>query len=620
MESIRLTMAQALLRFLDNQYVERDGVEHKFVRGVMGIFGHGNVTGIGEALEDEETDLVYVQGHNEQGMVHTAAAYAKQRNRLGIWACTSSIGPGALNMLTAAATATVNRIPVLLLPGDIFANRQPDPVLQQIENPADYTVSANDAFRPVSRFFDRIMRPEQLMIAAIQAMRVLTDPVDTGAVTLALPQDVQTEAYDYPVTFFKRRVHHIDRRPPSSAAVERAVERIRAAKRPFVISGGGVHYADATNQLSQFAETFGIPVGETQAGKSSLPWDHAWNMGAIGATGSEAANLFGREADLIIAVGTRLSDFTTASKTAFAPDVPILSLNAAPMDAVKLDAVPLLADAREGLAALTEALVAIGYHTAYTDGEVAERKARWDAEVDRLYSILREDGLVQTTVVGEVNQALDEHAVIVAAAGGLPGDLHRLWRAPAAKSYHMEYGFSCMGYEIAGALGVKLASPDKEVYALVGDGSYLMLHSELLTSLQEGQKITVVLFDNSGYQCIHGLQRSNGSGGFGNEFRVRNEASGRLDGPVLPIDFCAMAEAMGCVGYRVQTLDELRRTLSDAKQQTRSVLIDIKVLPGTGTGNYASWWRVAVAEVSRNPNVIAAYEDAQVMIAKASRY
>lgn len=620
MPTIRLTMAQALLHFLDNQYVELDGVEHKFVHGVMGIFGHGNVTGIGEALEDEDVSLPYIQGHNEQGMVHVAAAFAKQKNRLGIYACTSSIGPGALNMVTAAATATVNRIPVLLLPGDIFACRQPDPVLQQIEIPNDYTVSANDAFKVVSRYFDRIMRPEQLMTAAIQAMRTLTNPVETGAVTLALPQDVQTEAYDYPISFFKKRVHHIDRRRPSSSAVSRAVKLVQASKRPLLIAGGGVHYSIATDDLAKYASAFKIPVAETQAGKSSLTWDHAWNVGAIGVTGSKMANVLARDADLIIAVGTRLADFTTASKTAFSQDVPILSINVAPMDTVKMDGLPLLGDAQEVLAELAGALHAASYQSTYDEDEMKLLKAEWDAEVDRMYQWEHADGFAQTAAIGVVNEFVGDDDVIVNAAGSMPGDLHRLWRVKSQRSYHMEYGFSCMGYEIAGALGVKLAQPHRDVYAFVGDGSYVMLHSELLTAIQEQKKITVLLFDNSGYQCIHNLQRGHGSNGFGNEFRVRDAATNRLTGSSIAIDFCKLAEGLGCTGFRAETREQLQEALALAKDVDGPTLIDIKVLPDTGTDNYESWWRVGVSEVSKNKQVVEAYEAAQSHIERAAKY
>ncbi|QSO55305.1 3D-(3,5/4)-trihydroxycyclohexane-1,2-dione acylhydrolase (decyclizing) [Alicyclobacillus curvatus] len=659
----------------------------------MGIFGHGNVTGIGQALEEQRGGVLsgvgqaleeqragvlsgvsqalekqrggvlsgvsqavaeqpggglpFIQGHNEQGMVHAAVAYAKQNHRLRIYACTSSIGPGALNMVTAAATATVNRIPVLLLPGDIFACRQPDPVLQQLEVPHDYSISANDAFKPVSKYWDRILRPEQLMTAAMNAMRVLTDLVDTGAVTLALPQDVQTEAYDYPEEFFAKRVHVIERRPLSKQACEEACDLIAGKKRPLLICGGGVHYAEAYEALVKFAETFHVPIAETQAGKGAVVWNHPLNVGGVGVTGSAAANVLAKQADLIIAVGTRLADFTTASKTAFQnPDVDILSLNVARIDAMKMNATPLVADAREGLDALTEALQRRAYVADYAEGEIASLKRTWDAEVDRLYALeaapgglsdgatdgvsggvsdgLRSggpngvlggmsdgqsQGLTQTAAIGEINRFLDENAVIVAAAGGLPGDLHRLWRAKSVNSYHMEYGFSCMGYEIAGAFGVKLAEPEKEVYALLGDGSYIMLHSELLTSLQERRKITVLLFDNSGYQCIHNLQRSHGSSGFGNELRYRSAETGKLTGAYVPIDFRQLAQGLGAKGYRATTLVELREALSRARLDTVSSLIDIKVLPGTGTDGYESWWRVAVAEVSESDKVRAAFEN-----------
>lgn len=620
MNTIRLTVTQALLRFLDQQYVELDGQETKFVQGVMGIFGHGNVTGIGEALENEAVDLPYVQGHNEQGMVHAAIAYAKQCNRLSIYACTTSIGPGALNMVTAAALATVNRIPVLLLPGDVFACRQPDPVLQQLEVPSDYTVSVNDAFRPVSRFFDRIMRPEQLMTALLQAMRVLTDPADTGAVTLALPQDVQSEAWDFPAHFFQKRVHVIDRRPLSDRAAAAAVTAIQSARRPVIIAGGGVHYAFATESLRQFAEAFAIPVLETQAGKGVLAWDHPLCVGGVGVTGTLAANRLAKTADLVIAIGTRLADFTTASKTAFDPDAPIMTVNVSAMDAVKMGAKPILADAKCALDSLRQMLAKDGYHSQYPPTEIAELKRWWDGEVNTLYGLERSDGLAQTTVIGEINQAIGEDAIIVAAAGSLPGDLHRLWRVKQPKTYHLEYGFSCMGYEVAGAFGVKLANPAADVYALLGDGSYLMLHSELLTSLQEGKKITVLLFDNGGYQCIHSLQRAHGSGGYGTEFRYRDAGSGQLTGPTVAIDFCKYAESLGVKGFRATTAVQLREALRLAQAETQSVLIEIKVLPGTGTDNYESWWRVAVAAESRRPQVQAAYLQSLEQIADARPY
>ncbi|MDQ0110892.1 3D-(3,5/4)-trihydroxycyclohexane-1,2-dione acylhydrolase (decyclizing) [Paenibacillus harenae] len=618
MGTVKLSMAQALLRFLDNQYVSVDGIETKFVRGVMGIFGHGNVTGIGEALERSPGSLTFIQGKNEQGMAHAATAFAKQSDRKQIYACTSSIGPGALNMVTAAGTATVNRIPLLLLPGDNFACRQPDPVLQQLENPSDYTISAVDAFRPVSRYWDRIVRPEQLMTAALQAMRVLTDPAETGAVTLALPQDVQAETYDYPKAFFDKRVHLIDRRPPAPDAIRRAAGLLAGKRKPLLIAGGGVHYSGATAELETFASSFGIPVVETQAGKSVLPWDHPLNMGGVGVTGTLAANLLAKEADVIIGVGTRYSDFTTSSKSAFDnPDVQFININVSAFDSAKLSGTAVTADAREALAALHGALSEMNYMSGYGAGELAGLKAEWDREVDRLYTSEHEAGLSQTRALGVINETLQSSDVIVAAAGSLPGDLHRLWRPAEPKTYHMEYGFSCMGYEVSGAFGAALAEPDRDVYAIVGDGSYLMLHSELVTSLQEGMKMTVLLFDNSGFQCIHNLQRGQGSDGFGNEFRFRDSAAGQLSGGYMPMDFAAHARSLGARAYTVHTAEQLREALLQARMETVSTLIEIKVLPGTNTSGYESWWRVEVPAVSVSPKVEAAHRAMAEEIGKA---
>ncbi|MGG4402953.1 3D-(3,5/4)-trihydroxycyclohexane-1,2-dione acylhydrolase (decyclizing) [Paenibacillus amylolyticus] len=618
MKTIRLTMAQALLRYLDQQYISVDGVETKFVKGIIGIFGHGNVTGIGEALERSPGSLTYMQGKNEQGMVHTAAAYAKQKNRRQIYACTTSIGPGALNMITAAATATVNRIPVLLLPGDNFATREPDPVLQQLEVSSDYTISATDPFKAVSKYWDRIVRPEQLMIAVTQAMRVLTDPAETGAVTLALPQDVQAEAYDYPESFFARKVHYLDRRPPVQAAIERATEQIARGRKPLLVAGGGVLYSEASAQLVEFAEAFGIPIAETQAGKSAVSWDHPLNVGAIGVTGSLAANRLAREADVVIGVGTRFSDFTTASRSAFQhPEASFININLNGMDAAKLGGEAILADAREGLQALQKELQERQYRSAYGASEIADLRAEWNAEVDRLYAAQHEAGLAQTTAVGIVNRTIDPSSVIVCAAGSLPGDLHRLWRAAEPKTYHMEYGFSCMGYEVSGAFGAALAEPDREVYAMVGDGSYLMLHSEFVTSLQEQKKMTILLFNNNGFQCIHNLQREHGSDGFGNEFRYRDSESGRLTGNYMPMDFAAHARSMGAKSYRAETAEQLEQALRDAKNETVSTLIEIPVVPGTNAGGYESWWNVGVPEVSAEEKVVHAHHTMQANRAKA---
>jgi 3D-(3,5/4)-trihydroxycyclohexane-1,2-dione acylhydrolase (decyclizing) len=620
MGTIRLTMAQALVKFLENQYINVDGIETRFINRVFGIFGHGNVTGLGEALESSQ-GLVFHQGNSEQGMAHAAIAFAKQQKRKEACAVTSSIGPGAMNMVTAAATATVNRIPVLLLPGDIFAGRQPDPVLQQVEDPTDLTVSANDAFRPVSRYWDRITRPEQLMSAAVSAMRVLTSPADTGAVTLCLPQDVQAEAYDYPLSFFRKRIHYVDRITPEKEALKRVAALIATSKKPMLICGGGVRYSDAAEAVKTFAASFGIPFAETQAGKGTLPWDHPLNLGGMGVTGTQAANRIAKEADLIIAVGTRLGDFTTASKWAFKdPSVPIIGINVLDFDAWKMDGLPLVADAREALAALQEVLKADGYQAAFGD-LIATQQAAWQQEVARLYEADWNEGLSQTRVLGELNDhLLDQSAVVVGASGSLPGCLQRLWKTKAADGYHMEYGFSCMGYEVSGALGVKMAAPDREVYAMVGDGSFVMLHSEILTSLQEGIKINVLLFDNSGYQCILNLQRSKGIHDFANEFRYRSVATGKLDGNYIPVDFAAIGKGYGMKTYQVTTIDDLRAAVEDAKKQTVSTLLDIKVLPGSMTGGYDSWWRVGVPEVSDKKDVVKASREMEAIVKQARPY
>jgi 3D-(3,5/4)-trihydroxycyclohexane-1,2-dione acylhydrolase (decyclizing) len=607
LKTVRLTMAQALLRFLDNQYLESDGVEHKFVRGVFGIFGHGNVVGLGEALAEERHGLTYYQGHNEQGMAHAAIGFAKQSNRKRIFAVTSSIGPGALNMVTAAGTATVNRLPVLFLPGDAFACRQPDPVLQQVEQFHDLNLTANDAFKPVSRFWDRVSRPEQLVSACLNALRVLTDPADTGAVTLALPQDVQGEAYDYPAEFLAKRVHHLERRPPTAGELARALQLIREAKKPLVICGGGVRYSEAGRELKKFCETFGIPFAETQAGKGVLPWSHPCNLGGIGVTGGLAANRIARQADLLLALGTRLGDFTTASKWLFQnPSLRVLAVNVATFDAHKLNAAPMVADAREALSALTRSLKKARYRSGYT-GEVGRARDEWTAEVDRLYAAEDSAGLSQTRCLGELNtRLLPKDAIVVGASGSLPGDLQRVWRSRSPGAYHMEYGFSCMGYEIAAALGAKLAEPEREVFALVGDGSYVMLHSELLTSLQEGLKINVVVFDNGGFQCIDNLQQSQGISKFGNELRARSPKTGRLTGEALVVDFAKNGESYGARGLRARTLEEFRRSVKKSLKEGRSTVIDVKVAPKSMTGGYASWWRVGTAEVSRKPEVVEA--------------
>jgi len=645
MNTIRLTMAQALVRFLDNQYLSVDGVESKFVKGIFTIFGHGNVLGLGQALEEDAGELVVHQGRNEQGMVHAAIGYAKQKRRRQIYACTSSVGPGAANMITGAATATANRIPVLLLPGDVYASRQPDPVLQQIEQPHDLSISTNDAFRAVSKYWDRITRPEQLMSAAINAMRVLTDPAETGAVTLALPQDVQGEAYDYPEYFFARRVHRLDRRLPTEAMLDDAVALLKAKRKPLLICGGGVKYSDAADALQRFAERFDIPFAETQAGKSAIVSAHELNVGGIGETGCLAANLVAKEADLVIGVGTRYTDFTTSSKWLFQnPDVRFINLNVSAFDAWKLDAVQLVADAQVGLDALGEALGRSGYKAQW-GGAVADARAQLKAEVDRVYAVeygtdgfvpeiddhlprqvleeyieLTGSSLTQSAVVGTLNAELADTDVIVAAAGSLPGDLQRAWRSKGPQTYHLEYGYSCMGYEVNAALGVKLAEPGREVFALVGDGSYLMLHSELVTAIQERQKVNVILLDNMTFGCINNLQMEHGMDSFGTEFRYRNPETGKLDGDFIPVDFAMSAAAYGCKTYKVRTLDELRAALADARQQRVSTLIDIKVLPKTMIHKYLSWWRVGGAEVSQSERIAAVSRMLKANTAKARQY
>ena len=611
MNTTRLTTAQALVRFLDNQYVSRDGNTTKFVHGVFAVFGHGNVVGLGEALVEMPHGLTVYQGHNEQGMAHAATAYAKQKDRLEICAATSSIGPGAMNMVTAAATATVNRIPILLLPGDSFACRQPDPVLQQIEHRTDPNVTANDAFKPVSAYWDRVSRPDQLMSAALNAMRVLTDPAETGAVTLCLPQDVQAEAYDYPDSFLEKRVWTISRTPPASETVESVTTAIASARRPLVIAGGGVRYSAAGEDLIAFCDKTGIPFAETQAGKGTVAWDHPLNLGGIGVTGGLAANRIAAQADLVIAVGTRLGDFTTASKSAFpALEAPIVSINVNAFDAHKMAAAPMVCDAREGLTALTERLVTRRYSAAY-GGEIAEIKAEWNAEIDRLYgakaSVPDGEELSQTRVLGLLNdELLPADAVVVGSSGSLPGDMQRLWKTRRVGAYHMEYGFSCMGYEISGAFGARLAEPTREVVAMTGDGSYIMLHSELVTAIRERVRFIVVVFDNSGYQCIDNLQTSQGISSYATYFRTR-ESDGKLSGPTPRFDFAANARAYGASVWSVTTESELRTAVRQALSADAPAVIDVKVSAKSMTGGYDSWWRVGVPEVSGNEAVRAAH-------------
>ena len=605
---MRVTAAQALVRFLVAQHVERDGIRQRFFGGCFGIFGHGNVAGLGEALLAHADQLRYHPARNEQGMVHAAVGYARMKNRLGAFACTSSIGPGATNMLTGAAVATINRLPVLLLPGDVFSTHLPDPVLQQLENTSAGDVSVNDCFRPVSRYFDRVWRPEQVMSAAMQAMRVLTSPAETGAVTLAFPQDVQAEAFDCPEEFLAERTWHVPRAQADPDSLARAVDAIRGASRPLIVAGGGVIYSGASDQLRAFCEATGVPVGETQAGKGSLPYDHPSCLGAIGATGTFAANRVAAEADVVIGVGTRYSDFTTASKTAFRDrGVRFVNVNVADFDAAKQSGVRVVADARAALEQLTEALDSWSVGDDYR-AEAARLNREWDEEVTRLYSVGHGPLPAQSEVLGAVNDASAPADVVVCAAGSMPGDLHKLWRTRDPKGYHVEYGYSCMGYEIAGGLGVKLAAPEREVYVLVGDGSYLMLSSELVTAVQEDVKLTVVLVDSHGFNSIGALSRSVGLDGFGTQHRYARNGVPVLDGDEappdqLPVDLAVNAASLGVETVRVESVASLRAALEEAKQATRTTVIVVEVDRYAGVPGYESWWDVPVAEVSDRPEV-----------------
>ena len=597
--AIRLTTAQAIVRFLKLQYSSRDGVAQPFFAGCFGIFGHGNVAGIGEALQ-ENPDLPYYLCRNEQAMVHTAAAFAKMSNRLRTLVCTTSVGPGATNMVTGAAGATINRLPVLLLPGDIFARRNVAPVLQQLESPSSQDVSVNDCFKPVSRYWDRISRPEQILYALPEALRVLTSPSETGAVTLALPQDVQAEAYDFPESFFEKRVWNVPRARADVKQLDRAVKWIQAAKRPLIVAGGGAIYSRATDALAAFASKTGIPVGETQAGKGSLNFDHEQCAGAIGATGTSAANKLADQADLIIGIGTRYSDFTTASVTAFQnPAVRFININVAEFDSAKNGALPLTADAKVTLEELGAALGSYAVAKPYAE-EIGKLRTEWDAEVDRIYARRVGPPLSQGEVVGLLNRTLGAKDVIVCAAGSLPGDLHKLWRTRDPKGYHMEYGYSCMGYEIAGGLGVKMADPSREVYVLVGDASYLMMSQEIVTAVQERIKINVVLLDNHGFSSIGGLSRAVGSGGFGTEYRF---AGGDHNSTPLPIDFVANAASLGAHAVRAKTLDDVKAALAVGKSSTQTNVIVVETDYNDRVGGYNSWWDVPVSEVSTIPAV-----------------
>ena len=601
----RLTMAQAVIAFLKNQYSERDGKEHRFFEGCLGIFGHGNVAGIGQALEQDPC-LPYYLVRNEQAMVHTASAFAKTSNRLRTLVCTTSIGPGATNMVTGAAVATVNRLPVLLLPGDIFARRDVAPVLQQLESPGSQDVSVNDCFKPVARYWDRIQRPEQILTALPAAMRVLTSPSETGAVVLALPQDVQAEAFDYPEHFFRKRVWPIARTRCDSTLMAEAVEWIRSARHPLLIAGGGVLYSEASEALSSFASQTGIPVAETQAGKGSLPYDHPQCLGAIGVTGTPGANILAREADLILGVGTRYSDFTTASQSAFQhPSVRFININVCEFDAGKQAALPLVGDAKVTLEELRSLLTGVRVQDSYS-AQMQKFRASWEQEVDRIYNLNVGVPLSQGEVIGVVNEVSGPHDVVVCAAGSLPGDLHKLWRTREPNGYHLEYGYSCMGYEISGGMGAKMAAPDRNVYVMVGDGSYLMMAQEIVTAAQEGIKLIVVVLDNHGFSSIGGLSRACGNRGMGTEYRYRR--NGKLEGDSIPVDFVANAQSLGAHAVRAKTRDDLRNALREAGQQPGTSVVVIETAYDQRVPGYESWWDVPIAEVSEIEPVRAARE------------
>lgn len=602
MKTIRLTTAQALIRFLKNQYVERDGEENPFFAGILGIFGHGNVAGIGQALQ-QNPDFPYIMVRNEQAGVHFASGYTKMKNRLQTFACTSSIGPGATNMVTGAALATINRLPVLLLPGDIFARRNVAPVLQQLESPNTQDISVNDCFKPVSRYWDRINRPDQLITSVMEAMRVLTSPADTGAVTLSMPQDVQAEAWDYPEELFRKRVWHIARTLADRQLLERALEMIRAAERPLIIAGGGVLYSGAAAALDKFARQTGIPVAETQAGKGSLAYDHPACLGAVGATGNLAANRVARDADLVIGIGTRYSDFTTASKTIFQnPQVRFININLFEMDAFKQSALPLTADARVTLEELTEALKGHKITNEYAV-QVKLLKAEWEKEIERLYHLDHHPLPGQSELIGAIWEQAGERDVILSAAGSQPGDLHKLWRAKTPGSYHMEYGYSCMGYEIPASLGVKIADPSREVFVWVGDGTYLMNPTEILTAVQEGIKVNIIVVDNHGFGSIGALSHSLGSAGFGTRFNRRDLKTGQLDGKRMVVDFATNAASLGAEVFTPHTLADFKDALRCVRMLDHTSVIVVEADREVKVPGYDSWWDVVVAETSEMPAV-----------------
>ncbi|MEC1687574.1 3D-(3,5/4)-trihydroxycyclohexane-1,2-dione acylhydrolase (decyclizing) [Bacillus mojavensis] len=635
-KKIRLTTAQALIKFLNQQYIHVDGKEEPFVEGIFTIFGHGNVLGIGQALEQDAGHLKVYQGKNEQGMAHAAMAYSKQMLRRKIYAVSTSVGPGAANLVAAAGTALANNIPVLLIPADTFATRQPDPVLQQMEQEYSAAVTTNDALKPVSRYWDRVTRPEQLMSSLLRAFEVMTDPAKAGPATICISQDVEGEAYDFDESFFVKRVHYIDRMQPSQRELQGAAELIKASKNPVILVGGGAKYSGARDELVAISEAYDIPLVETQAGKSTVEADFPNNLGGMGITGTLAANKAARQADLIIGIGTRYTDFATSSKTAFDFDkAKFLNINVSRMQAYKLDAFQVVADAKVTLGKLHGLLE--GYKSEF-GSTIKELKDEWLAERERLskvtfkreafdpeikhhfsqevlneYADALNTELPQTTALLTINETIPEDSVIICSAGSLPGDLQRLWHSNVPNTYHLEYGYSCMGYEVSGTLGLKLAHPDREVYSIVGDGSFLMLHSELITAIQYNKKINVLLFDNSGFGCINNLQMDHGSGSYYCEFRTD-------DNQILNVDYAKVAEGYGAKTYRANTVEELKAALEDAKKQDVSTLIEMKVLPKTMTDGYDSWWHVGVAEVSEQESVQKAYEAKEKMLESAKQY
>lgn len=606
METIRLTVGQAIVRFLKMQYIERDGIENPFFAGCLGIFGHGIVAGVGEGLM-ENLDFPYIMTRNEQASVHIAAAYSKMKNRLGTFACISSIGPGATNMITGAACATINRLPVLIIPGDIFVRRNVAPVLQQLESPNTQDISVNDCFKPVSRYWDRISRPEQLITSLPEVMRVLTSPSETGAVTLALPQDVQAEAFDFPEELFRKRIWKIARPRPDTSIIKEAVNLIRNSKKPVIIAGGGVIYSEATEVLKRFVESTGIPVAETFAGKGSLPYNHPSNLGAAGATGTPGANHFTAEADLIIGIGTRYSDFTTASKTAFSnPDVKFININVAGFDSYKHSALPLVGDARVCLEELQELLGDFRFSDDYIKS-AAEANRSWDEKVSAIYTPSGSLPVSQAEVVGAVNECSGPRDVVLCAAGSLPGDLHKLWRTTDPKGFHLEYGYSTMGYECAAGIGAKMACPDREIYVMVGDGNYLMMNNEIVTAIQEGIKVTIILLNNNGFGSIGALSQSIGSQRFGTKYRYRDDKTGLLTGEILPVNFAQNARSLGAHVIEATDIDSLKNALKEAREQTVTTVITIETDLYKGVEGYA-WWEVPVSEVAEIESVREAYK------------